>query len=178
MRWIGMLVCLAAGCEGEFGEGGEGGEGGGDWGGVDTAGGGGGDGSCNTDNEACRAGTCGGEGANMLPGADCLNCHSGGGGGEDEAGRWSAAGTVFDDLLGSSGAGGATVRITDSTGYTASMTTSSKGNFYTSHTLVPPLTAEVETAAGTRVMGQEVSTGACNSCHQCDGAAGGKLYAP
>ena len=58
------------------------------------------------------------------------------------------------------------------------LTSSSAGNFFTSHALTPPLTAEVEDADGTRAMSREVSTGACNSCHSCVGEAGGKLYKP
>lgn len=132
--------------------------------------------TCNTANEDCGPGECGGEGINMLPGADCLACHTQGG--DREAPPWTAGGTVFSDEWGTSGAGGAVVRITDSTGHTETLTAGSSGNFYTRATLVPPLTAEVETDAGVVAMAGEVSTGACNSCHRCDGEAGGKLYAP
>jgi len=141
-------------------------------------------GTCNTDHEECAPGVsgCGGESANMLPGADCLACHDGSGGGEDrvveEAPLWTAAGTLFSDLDGTEGVSGATVRITDSTGTTVELTTSSKGNFYTSRSLTPPLSAEIETAAGTVSMSAAVDTGACNSCHRCDGSPGGKMYAP
>lgn len=134
--------------------------------------------TCATDNEECEPGVsgCGGEGANMLPGSDCLSCHTRGG--DREAPVWSAGGTLFTDLDGAEFASGAIVRITDSTDTTVELTTSSKGNFYTSRSLTPPLTVEVETDAGTVAMSRSVDTGACNSCHQCEGEAGGKMYAP
>lgn len=144
----------------------------------------GGSGSCNTDHEECAPGVsgCGGEGDNMLPGSDCLQCHDGSGGEDDrvveEAPLWTAAGTLFSDLDGTEGVSGATVRITDSTGKTVELTTSSKGNFHTSKSLTPPLTAEVVTDAGTVSMSAPVDTGSCNSCHRCDGPPGGKMYAP
>lgn len=151
-----------------------------DSGGDDTAAG-----ECNTDNEECGPGVsgCGGEGSDMLPGADCLSCHTG----EEDDRRarmpeegplFTAAGTVFSDLDGVDYADDVTVRITDSTGELVELTSSTKGNFHTSRTLVPPLSAEIETDAGVKTMGREVETGACNTCHSCDGEAGGKLYAP
>ena len=134
--------------------------------------------TCNDENEECAPGVsgCGGEGANMLPGADCLQCHVRGG--DREAPIWSAGGTVFTDAYGSDYAGDVTVKITDSTGQVVTLTSSSKGNFYTSKTLTPPLSAELETSSGTVSMDRTVDTGACNSCHKCDGEAGGKMYAP
>ena len=132
--------------------------------------------TCDYTHEECAPGVsgCSGESANMLPGSDCISCHTGSG----EAPKWQAAGTLFTDLDGTLAVADATVRVTDSTGTTVEMTTSSKGNFYTSKSLVPPLSAEVETDAGIVAMSQTVETGACNSCHQCDGTPGGKMYAP
>lgn len=179
MRWLGWVCVLVVACEFEGGEGyegGEGGEGGGGGGGGGYDTGTGGDPSCNSANENCGPGSCGGEGGTMLPGSDCLSCHRSGG--AEEAPTWYAGGTVFTDDLGSDGASGARIRITDSTGYTAELSSNSAGNFYTSHRLVPPLTAEVETNAGTLTMGETVNTGACDTCHSCGGAAGGKLYVP
>lgn len=188
MRWIGLVCMFAVACEYEGGEGNGGDENGGDGnGGTDTNGGGGNGGgnggtdtnvdpSCNSANENCGPSTCGGEGGSMLPGSDCLSCHRSGG--AEEAPTWYAGGTAFVDDLGSDGASGATIKVTDSTGYTATMTTNSVGNFYTSHRLVPPLTATITTSAGTQAMGSTVNTGACDSCHSCGGEAGGKLYTP
>lgn len=132
-------------------------------------------GDCLPENEDCAPGTCGGEGENMLPGSDCLSCHSRGSG-EDEAPAWTVGGTVFTDILGTDGTSGAIIRVTDSTGTTVTLESSRVGNFYTNERLTPPLTAQVETDGVVREMSQQVETGACNSCHQCDGAAHGKLY--
>ena len=149
--------------------------GGGNNGGGDT-------GVCNDDNEDCTPNTCGGEGENMLPGADCLVCHTSGRAmaapPPEDAPPWTLGGTIFSDSLGTAGVDGATITVTDSRGQTATMTSSRVGNFYWSRSLTPPLTASVTTSSGTLTMASEVNTGACNSCHQCDGSAGGKLYAP
>lgn len=133
---------------------------------------------CNTDNEECAPGVsgCGGEGANMLPGSDCIACHSQGG--DREAPNWTIGGTVFTDQYGSAPGAGVRVTITDATGQSVTLNSSSVGNFYTSQRLTPPFTASVETNEGTLTMGAAVDTGACNSCHSCDGEAEGKLFAP
>jgi len=165
----GCAVGGEAGEGGEYGEseGGEGGEGGGG-GGTASSGG-----SCNDANEACGAGaSCGGESATMLPGANCLNCHTGG-----EAGHWTLAGTVFTDIDGGGKSSGATITVTDAKNQIVTMTSNSAGNFYTTKSVSFPVTAEVEQNGFTTAMGTEVSNGGCNSCHACDGAAGGKLYA-
>lgn len=134
-------------------------------------------GDCNTDNEECAPRVCEAEESpDMLPGSDCMACHSRGG--DDEADPWSVGGTLYTDIWGAAGAGGATVRVTDSTGTTLTLRTRGSGNFYSEDRLVPPLTAEVETDAGILRMSAEIETGACNSCHRCGGEAGGKLYAP
>ena len=132
-------------------------------------------GECLSVNEDCGPGTCDGKGEDMLPGSDCLSCHSPGSG-EDEAPAWTVAGTVFSNILGTDGTAGAVIRVTDSTGTTVTLESSGVGNFYTSERLTPPLTAKVETDGVVGEMSQQVETGACNSCHQCDGAARGKLY--
>ncbi len=132
--------------------------------------------TCNTANEDCAPGTCGGEGGTMLPGADCLACHKVGG--ANEAPPFGIGGTVFTDIFGTSGASGVTVRVTDATGKVVELTSNSVGNFYTTQTVTPPLTAEVEVGGNVRAMATQPDTGACNSCHKCDGAAGGKLYQP
>lgn len=111
----------------------------------------------------------------MLPGADCISCHSRGG--DREAPTFQAAGTVFTSRYGEDPASGVTVRITDSTGKVFEESTSTTGNFEISQAISFPIHAEVESAAGLKKMSQTVETGACNSCHKCDGNAGGKLYA-
>lgn len=160
-----LLLCMT-GCEWEGAEYGE--EGGGGGGGWDTGGG-----SCNSAHENCGPGSCSGEGVNMLPGANCLSCHTGG-----EAGAWTVGGTVFSDGLGARGASNVTVVVTDSKGTKVEMNSSSVGNFYTSKKLVPPLSAKLLRGGQVVEMARTVNTGACNSCHSCGGSAGGKLYEP
>lgn len=112
----------------------------------------------------------------MLPGADCLACHS-----ADvpvEGPNFTAAGTLFTDLQGTEPLAGATVRIIDADGNTIELTTTAAGNFYTNDPIAMPFTASVEIDGESREMITEPTTGACNSCHNCGGAAGGKLYAP
>lgn len=128
---------------------------------------------CNTENEACEPGTCRGEGSRMLPGSDCLSCHEPG---EHEG--WYAAGTIFADKAGLEPAEGVTIRITGADGVTTQLTSNSVGNFFTGRTINFPATVEVERDGEIRQMGSEIHTGACNSCHACDGAAQGKMFAP
>jgi hypothetical protein len=108
----------------------------------------------------------------MLPGANCLNSHSANTG----AGALplGAAGTVFVDSEGSAGASGATVRLTDTNGKLWETTTAENGNFAWEDTIAWPASAEVNG----KVMQTLAPSGACNSCHSCEGAAGGKLYTP
>lgn len=130
---------------------------------------------CNTDNEDCTDGTCRGEGGEMLPGSDCLVCHKSGGG---EAPPWTVGGTIFADIDGTAAAKNVTIRVTDSTGKTVEYNSNNVGNFYGADQLTPPFTAEVEADGTVKSMSTSINTGACGSCHSCDGAAGGKLYAP
>ena len=138
--------------------------------------------TCDETNEACAPGTCGGEGGEMLPGSDCLACHdgSGGGGGEadEDAPKFTAAGTAFADMDGTGPLSGATVRITDAGGTVVTLTTNSVGNFYTNEALTFPIDAEVEANGSTSTMASSVDVGGCNSCHACAGEAGGKLTGP
>lgn len=129
--------------------------------------------TCDEENEACGPGDCEGEGASMLPGADCLACHDTPG---EEGGVFTAGGTVFSDLDGTDGLSDAIIRITDADGQTIELTSNGVGNFYTSKSLVPPLLAEIEVGGNITAMQTPVDTGACSSCHLCGGAAGGKLY--
>lgn len=128
---------------------------------------------CDEANEGCSPGTCGGEGANMLPGSNCLACHTGG-----EGGRFTAGGTAFADIDGTSPLKGAIVRITDVNGTVKELSTNSAGNFYTGTTLAFPINAEIEYNGTVIPMSAEVTTGACDTCHTCTGTAGGKIYGP
>lgn len=132
-------------------------------------------GVCNTCNEECSPRACIGSGITMLPGANCLSCHSEG----TNAGAQvlGAAGTVFVDREGSAGAGGVTVRLLDANGVTHEQKTVDVGNFAFEEAIAWPAAAEVESGAGVMQMGSPVESGGCNGCHACEGQAGGKLYA-
>lgn len=134
--------------------------------------------SCDDRNESCGPpGTCGAdESSAMLPGSDCLACHYVGHSGEGP--DFTAAGTAFADLGGSAPLAGAKVHITDDNGQELTLTTNAVGNFYTSTALAMPFTASIEVGGTTLEMVSSPTTGACNSCHACDGAAGGKLHGP
>jgi hypothetical protein len=135
--------------------------------------------TCDESNEACGPGTCEGEGGEMLPGSDCLSCHSSGAAKEvEDAPPLTAAGTAFVDLDGTAPLTGATVRITDAGGFILELTTNSVGNFYTNEPLTFPINAEVEVDGTVQAMGTSVDVGGCSSCHACAGSAGGKLTGP
>jgi hypothetical protein len=132
--------------------------------------------TCDDRNEQCSPGACGGEGGAMLPGSDCLSCHRAGG--ADEAPPWTAAGTVFSDVDGTDGLAGVTVRITGADDAVLELTTNAVGNFWTKAAIATPFHAEVADRAASAQMVAVQTTGACNSCHNCGGAAGGKLTVP
>jgi hypothetical protein len=119
-------------------------------------------------------GACGGEGEGptMKPGSNCMACHVGG-----EAGRFTAAGTVFTGG-GDSAAGlaGAVVTLVPSTGATVTLTTNSVGNFYTSATLAPPLAITVSFGGHTNAMAAAAPSGACGACHAPAGAAVARVH--
>jgi len=149
--------------------------------------------SCDTSNESCGPNTCNpGEGSpTMLPGANCMSCHSPGNLDDFQKTTsalaptapgenlfFTIAGTAFEDLEGSGPLSGATIRVTDSAGKVVTLTTNSAGNFYSATSVSPPLTAQIEVGSDIRKMAHTVDTGACNSCHVCDGTPGGKLHGP
>ncbi|MBK9517641.1 MAG: hypothetical protein IPO09_09865 [Anaeromyxobacter sp.] len=109
----------------------------------------------------------GDEGATMLPGSDCLSCHTGG-----EPGRFTAAGTVFTGGTDSTGAAGVTVTLTGSGGgQSVTLTTNAVGNFYTSVALTPPIGVAVAGNGGS-VGRPSHNGGACGSCHAQGNQAG------
>jgi hypothetical protein len=114
----------------------------------------------------------GGEGGpTMQPGSNCMSCHTGG-----EAGRFTAAGTVYAGGNSSVGVAGAVVKIVPSTGTTVTLTTNSVGNFYTSATLNPPLQISVSFGGNTNAMSSGASSGACGSCHKPAGNAAPRVH--
>lgn len=148
---------------------------------------------CDTENETCAPGECEEEeGPEMLPGANCQACHTAGiiddienddddEGESDEESEddvWSFAGTLYADRYGSEPLQGATIRVTDAEGSVHEVTTNRVGNFYSDAALVFPIFAEVEKDGEIVSMAPSQTTGACNSCHNCSGQAGGKMYGP
>ena len=134
---------------------------------------------CNTENEDCVAGieACeGDEGKNMLPGANCIACHSYGN--IDDGPQFSIAGTIFEDGAGTDGFKGATIRIFDAAGNTFELTSNREGNFFTDDFIAFPINAEVEVDGAIRVMNDPIETGECNTCHTCEGDAGNKIFIP
>ncbi len=136
--------------------------------------------ACVETNEACGPDNCSGEGDLMLPGSNCISCHSEGNMPEDDEPKnwYTIAGTVFKDINGTAGASGVTIRVTDSVGTVVELKASAVGNFYSRTQLQAPLTAEIESGGEKKVMIAEVQTGDCASCHKCGGVAGGKLFGP
>lgn len=110
----------------------------------------------------------------MLPGSNCLACHKAG----ERIDVWTAGGTIFADADGTDGVRGAIIRITDADGAVEELESSRSGNFHTRAGLTPPLSVEVEYEGRTIAMQRTVETGACNTCHTCDGEANAKLYVP
>jgi len=116
----------------------------------------------------------------MRPGEDCLGCHGGSGGGEEEAKHhWTFAGTVFDEGTGD-GIHGVKVELVDSRGRTITVWSNAAGNFYSAEGFTPPYT--VTLLRGDRsfvgvpdtVSQAHVDYAGCNGCHV--GTA--RLFAP
>lgn len=107
------------------------------------------------------------EGPDMMPGSDCLSCHSGGG----EAPRFTAAGTVFSGGSSTAGVGGAQVTLQPASGAAVVVTTRASGNFYTSSPLTFPVTVTVTAGGQTNQMGAGATSGACNHCHAPGGVS-------
>jgi hypothetical protein len=134
---------------------------------------------CNESNEACGVLNCSGEDEEMLPGSNCLVCHAQGVPGEaSEEKVLTAAGTIFVDADGSAPVAGVVVRLVEANGEIHETTSNRVGNFLFEQGITFPVTASVIKGGETLTMGSEVMLGACSSCHRCDGAAGGKLFAP
>lgn len=133
---------------------------------------------CVPTHEECAPGVAGcfGEGDFMLPGSNCLACHSPGG--LLGAPTWTAGGTIFTDAAGVKAAKNVEIKITDANDQVVTLTSNSSGNFYTGRALAFPIQVDVTKGGVTRSMATAVDEGGCNSCHSCEGAAGGKLFEP
>lgn len=111
-------------------------------------------------------------GATMLPGENCLRCHSPGSAYPD-APVWTAAGTVFDRADGSRGVAGAIITLTDPSGRVVRLTTNEVGNFFTSEPLERGFRAAIEYDGRRADMPIGVPAGACNACHAYPNPSGG-----
>jgi hypothetical protein len=101
------------------------------------------------------------EGPTMSPGDACLDCHTAG----SEAGAFTAAGTVFTDSAGTTGAQGATITITDANANELQLTANSVGNFYTSEALAFPIHISITNGTDTVAMASDPTDGNCGTCH-------------
>ncbi len=116
---------------------------------------------------------------NMLPGANCLDCHQGG-----IQPNLEVAGTVFaasGDQDGCAGVEGVTVEITDVAGDVFTFKTNAAGNFYgLALGIEPPYRAMLRYQGRERPMNFEVTDLACNRCHAQVGVDGapGRIEAP
>jgi hypothetical protein len=105
----------------------------------------------------------------MLPGDNCMACHSANGQGPS----FYAAGTVYDPT-GTVGVSGVVVTISDDLNNTRTATTQPSGNFEIGHSrtkpaLTPPLHISLSKGGTVVPMQHPAVTGACNVCH--NGAA-------
>jgi cytochrome c553 len=113
----------------------------------------------------------------MRPGEDCMRCHGGHGGEEEEGPRWTVAGTAYGPGA-AAGVQDVHVQVTDRNGKLVSMRTNGVGNFYSAEDLALPFTnvcverGGVVTCMRSAEAGPAAfATGACNSCHIPGGEA-------
>jgi hypothetical protein len=112
------------------------------------------------------------EGPEMMPGSDCLSCHTGG-----EPGRFTAAGTIYPGGTAGAGIGGVTVTLTGSGGgQVVTLTTNAVGNFYTGAALTPPISVSLSGNGGS-VDRPAHNGGACGDCHKQGNGAGAPMRA-
>jgi hypothetical protein len=130
-----------------------------------------------------RRWTGGNEGSSsMHPGVACIACHARG---EEEAPRFSIAGTVYptlrepNDCNGVNGAG-VQVVITGADGRTLTLQVNAAGNFSSTAAVSTPFRAKVVSAGVERVMTAAQTSGDCNGCHAEPPANGapGRIMAP
>jgi hypothetical protein len=124
--------------------------------------------------------------ASMHPGGTCISCHtSGGGEDENEAPRFTIAGTVYptvrepNDCNGVNGAG-IQVVITDATGRVLTLPVNAVGNFSSTTAVTRPFHAKVVRGGVERTMTATQTSGDCNTCHTQNGANGapGRIVVP
>ena len=120
------------------------------------------------------------EGATMLPGRACMNCHKAGGQAAEHP--FSVAGTVYSSATAncnSGGVSGATVEILKMDGSVQlTLTTNAVGNFYSHDPVTFPLKARVKMGTKTQEMSGAQASGNCAQCHAKPGLSGapGRIY--
>jgi hypothetical protein len=122
------------------------------------------------------------EGPRMLPGRNCLACHTDAG--IASSWPWTVAGTVFaaPDAPCDGGIGGVSVQLIGPGGQVVlTLATNLSGNFYSSEALPDtPLTARLSQGTTTMEMTHARQVMDCNRCHYQDSGAQvpGRLYLP
>ena len=121
------------------------------------------------------------QGPQMMPGSDCMSCHSSGGA-AIASHAWTLAGTVFADPKSPTAAPvqAAEVLVTDAAGKTLTIRTNGSGNFYSAEPLTFPVHVEVQDGSQRMAMVASPPVGSCNACHAGQGLNGapGKLFVP
>ncbi|MBF0275386.1 MAG: hypothetical protein HQK84_09170 [Nitrospinae bacterium] len=109
------------------------------------------------------------------PGWACLDCHKNGTAASEE--RFGIGGTVYTASNGVTPVQGATVTVRSSAGQTYSMTTDSKGNFYSKTIPSGTLTISIAKGTASASMVTQQSNGNCNtsSCH-ASGSSIGRVF--
>ena len=113
-------------------------------------------------------------GDNMLPGTDCIACHTEGGHANTV---FTIAGTVLSSATCPEPVEGVEVLVTDAEGTDLTLTTGPLGNVWTDEPLEPPFLFGVRMNGEVLEMEDEVESGSCNWCHE-EGTLLGFVYPP
>jgi hypothetical protein len=95
------------------------------------------------------------------PGKDCLSCHATMSGNL----KFTAAGTLYDNINGGQPVAGATIVITTASATTIKMVTGDNGNFYTTAPITFPGQAKASQCPNEIAMHDTLGQGSCNKCH-------------
>ncbi len=106
----------------------------------------------------------------MNQGQACVSCHANQSGNR----RFTVAGSLFSDAMGTSALSGATITITDSANAVTKLTTGRDGAFYTTKSVVFPVTVSASKCPDTEEMPTSPTSGDCNSCH----TSGNRIHLP
>ena len=99
----------------------------------------------------------------MLPGTECLGCHTSG---KAATRAFTLAGTVFATDTCPQPATDAVVRVVDASGVTVDLPVNAAGNFYTDRALAPPWRVSLVLGDAITPMAAPTADGRCNRCHQ------------